>query len=74
MCRKPTEGHPESFAPMESQLGQSRPLPMRQGLILPSRSAPEPSKRPSIYRFFLNLYCSPTEIAKFTSVCVILFP
>jgi hypothetical protein len=29
---------------------------------------------PSLYRFFLNLYCTPTEIAKFTSVWVILVP
>jgi len=28
----------------------------------------------AIYRFFLNLYSTPTEMAKFTSVCVIFDP
>jgi hypothetical protein len=27
-----------------------------------------------LYRFFLNLYSRPTEMAKFTSHCVALFP
>jgi len=32
------------------------------------------SERTAIYRFFLNLYSTPTEMAKFTSVCVIFDP
>ena len=37
-------------------------------------AAPGPWRGQPFYRFFLNLYCNPTEIAKFTSVWVILVP